>query len=234
MSQGELHSLALSLFLPRATLTESPFRFVVIDDPVQSMDPARVDGLARALEETARSRQVIVFTHDDRLPEAIRRMGIATTILMVTRRERSVVEVRKALDPVQAHIEDAFALAHTADLPLPVVRRLVPGFCRSALEAAFIRVIRRRRPAAGTPHAGLERHPMRAQLICLRHCLPEKPDLTPRVYYAWSGLSRACHQHAYELPPTSSELAGWIEAVEELAGVVTEVTRKAGTKGISG
>ena len=47
MSQGELHSLALSLFLPRATLSESPFRFVVIDDPVQSMDPARVDGLAR-------------------------------------------------------------------------------------------------------------------------------------------------------------------------------------------
>jgi DNA repair exonuclease SbcCD ATPase subunit len=38
---------------------------VVIDDPVQSLDPARVDGLARALEETARTCQVIVFTHDD-------------------------------------------------------------------------------------------------------------------------------------------------------------------------
>jgi wobble nucleotide-excising tRNase len=38
MSQGELHAMALSLFLPRATLPESPFRFVVIDDPVQSMD----------------------------------------------------------------------------------------------------------------------------------------------------------------------------------------------------
>ena len=49
MSQGELHALALSLFIPRATLPESPFRFVVIDDPVQSMDPARVDGLARVL-----------------------------------------------------------------------------------------------------------------------------------------------------------------------------------------
>ena len=44
MSQGELHSLALSLFIPRATLPESPFRLIVIDDPVQSMDPARVDG----------------------------------------------------------------------------------------------------------------------------------------------------------------------------------------------
>ena len=44
MSQGELHSLALSLFLPRATLEFSPFRFLLIDDPVQSMDRARVEG----------------------------------------------------------------------------------------------------------------------------------------------------------------------------------------------
>ena len=62
MSQGELHSLALSLFFPRATLSESPFRFVVIDDPVQSMDPVRVDGLARVLEDVARKRQVVVFS----------------------------------------------------------------------------------------------------------------------------------------------------------------------------
>lgn len=69
MSQGELHSLALSLFLPRAMLPESPFRFIMIDDPIQSMDPARVDGLARVLEEVGRQRQLVVFTHDDRLPE---------------------------------------------------------------------------------------------------------------------------------------------------------------------
>ncbi len=49
MSHGELHALGLALFLPRATAPESPFRFVVIDDPVQSMDPAKVDGLARLL-----------------------------------------------------------------------------------------------------------------------------------------------------------------------------------------
>ncbi|MEU8702046.1 hypothetical protein AB0C61_31160 [Streptomyces sp. NPDC048680] len=40
MSQGEQHSLALSLFLPRAATAYSPFGFVVIADPVQSMDPA--------------------------------------------------------------------------------------------------------------------------------------------------------------------------------------------------
>jgi ABC-type lipoprotein export system ATPase subunit len=156
MSQGELHSLALSLFLPRATLPASPFRFIVIDDPVQSMDPARIDGLARALEDAARSRQVIVFTHDERLPEAIRRLNIKSTILSVTRRPKSVVEVRTALDPVRAHIEDALALVYTTELPKDVLRRLVPGFCRSALEAAFISLVRRRRLAAGRLHSEVE------------------------------------------------------------------------------
>ena len=156
MSQGELHSLALSLFLPRATLSESPFRFVVIDDPVQSMDPARVDGLARALEETGRTRQVIVFTHDERLPDAVRRLVIKSTILSITRRPKSVVEVRTALDPVQGRIEDALALVHTTELPVAVLRRLLPGFCRSALEAAFISVVRRRRLGAGRSHGDVE------------------------------------------------------------------------------
>jgi hypothetical protein len=156
MSQGELNSLALSLFLPRATLAESPFRFVVVDDPVQSMDPARVDGLARVLQETARTRQVIVFTHDDRLAEAVRRLNIDSTILSITRRPKSVVEIRTSLDPVQAHIEDALALVHTTDLPKEVLRTLVPGFCRSALEASFIQIIRRRRLAAGRSHGEVE------------------------------------------------------------------------------
>ena len=157
MSQGELHSLALSLFLPRATLTESPFRFVVIDDPVQSMDPARVDGLARVLEDVARTRQVIVFTHDDRLSEAVRRLRISATQLGVTRRLESVVEVRTLLDPVKGNVEDALALVQTAELPRDVMQRVVPGFCRAALEAAFMELFRRRRLGAGEAHEEVER-----------------------------------------------------------------------------
>src|ERR671920_1045936 len=73
MSQGELSALAVSIFLPRASLPDSPFGFMVIDDPVQSMDPAKVDGLARVLEKVAVERQVVVLTHDDRLAESVRR-----------------------------------------------------------------------------------------------------------------------------------------------------------------
>ena len=62
VSQGELSCLALSLFFPRAALAENPFRFLVIDDPVQAMDPARVDGLARVFEGVSQDRQILVFT----------------------------------------------------------------------------------------------------------------------------------------------------------------------------
>ncbi|HET9216719.1 MAG TPA: AAA family ATPase [Terriglobia bacterium] len=99
MSQGELHSLALSLFLPRATLESSPFRFILIDDPVQSMDTARVDGLARVLELVSKKRQVVIFTHDDRLPEALRRLQIPANIIEVLRSDRSVVELREVAQP---------------------------------------------------------------------------------------------------------------------------------------
>ncbi|HEX6241864.1 MAG TPA: hypothetical protein VFZ61_13240, partial [Polyangiales bacterium] len=111
MSQGELHSLALSLFLPRATLPDSPFRFICVDDPVQSMDPAKVDGLADVLGEMARSRQVIVFTHDDRLPAAVRRLALPARIVQVQRRRRSVVEVAPGSDPAGQALRDARSVA---------------------------------------------------------------------------------------------------------------------------
>ena len=71
---------------------------------------------------------------------------------------------------------------------------------------------------------------MKAQLLCLPHYLqdPKPPGLqasgnehlAERVSYAWAGLSRGCHQHPYELPPTSVELLGWLGTVEELVANV--------------
>jgi hypothetical protein len=159
MSQGELNSLALSLFLPRASLPVSPFGFMIVDDPVQAMDPARVEGLARVLQETAKSRQVVVFTHDDRLPEAVMRLQIEADMVEVMRRGNSVVEVRTKREPVDAYLQDARALMSTArkgGVPEEVVIRVVPGFCRAALEASCIEVIRRRRLAKGERHADVE------------------------------------------------------------------------------
>lgn len=57
----------------------------------------------------------------------------------------------------------------------------------------------------------------RAQLLLLPHYLTDDPDLVADVREAWSGLSRACHHHAYELPPTSAELRGWWSTVDRLS-----------------
>ena len=157
MSQGELHSLALSLFLPRATLEASPFRFLVIDDPVQSMDPARVDGLARVLDKNAQDRQIVVFTHDDRLPDAVRRLNVPATIIEILRRAGSVVEQREVRAPVRQYLDDAFALVNTTDLPKIARERVVPGLCRQSLEAACLDVVRRRRLTRGDSHDQVER-----------------------------------------------------------------------------
>lgn len=153
MSQGELNALALSLFLPRMTLPDTPFRFVMIDDPVQAMDPTKVDGLARVLASVAQTRQVIVFTHDTRLPEAVRRLDIPARVIEVARRPGSVVEAVRTDDPIARHIEDARALTYDEDKLGPAVTaRVVPSFCRSAIEAGCVAAIRRRRIGRGQRH----------------------------------------------------------------------------------
>ena len=155
-SQGEISCLALSLFFPRATLPANPFRFLVIDDPVQSMDPARVDGLARVFAAISADRQLVVFTHDDRLPEALGRLRIEHTCKQVTRRPGSVVEVREKRDPVVQYFLDARSVALDSDLPPEVARRVIPGMCREGLEAACIEAVRRRRLAKGEPHNAVD------------------------------------------------------------------------------
>jgi len=127
-----------------------------VDGSRQSMDPARVDGLAPVLQAASQERQVVVFTHDDRLPEAVRRLDVAATVVEVTRREGSVVEPRRSKDPVFRYIEDAMALARTEELPLDIGRRVVPGLCREAIEAACMEAVRRRRIGRGEPHGEVE------------------------------------------------------------------------------
>ncbi|HEX8487806.1 MAG TPA: AAA family ATPase [Propionibacteriaceae bacterium] len=136
MSQGELNSLALALFLPRAASEESPFRFLVLDDPVQAMDPNKVEGLAEVLDDLARTRQVIVFSHDDRLAQAARRLPHPPTILTVGRGSRSQVVVRSLSRPAQRCLEDAYALLKDTGVGDGIKRRVLPGVLRQAVETA--------------------------------------------------------------------------------------------------
>lgn len=149
MSQGELHALALSLFLPRATAPDSPFRFVVLDDPIQAMDPAKVEGFVKVLQELAIDRQVIVLSHDDRLPAAVRRAKVSAQIWEVTRNNGSAVTIRESLHPSSRYLDDAFALAMDSGVPDDVKDRIVPGLCRMAMESAAFAVYEGKIIAAG-------------------------------------------------------------------------------------
>lgn len=171
MSQGELHALGLAVFLPRACAAASPYRFVVVDDPVQSMDPAKVDGLAEVLGDIAETRQVVVFTHDDRLPEALRRLSVPATVWEVCRRSRSAVELRPAGDPAERYLDDARALAAAKELSEEARYPVVAGFCRSALEAVSMDLYRTRRYAAGESHETVEKALLRAHTVHQRLAL---------------------------------------------------------------
>jgi hypothetical protein len=156
MSQGEINALALSIFLPRATMTASPFRFLVIDDPVQAMDPAKVDGLAKVLNKVAKDRQVIVFTHDNRLAAAIRDLSIPATVLEVTRQPGSNVTIRECIDASKQAIKDASSLSKDPNIPREVAERVIPGLCRTAAEAAFVEAYWRSQLRSGHSRGEIE------------------------------------------------------------------------------
>lgn len=224
MSQGELHALGLALFLPRATTPESPFRFVVIDDPVQAMDPAKVDGLAKVLLDAAATHQVIVFSHDDRLPEALRRLQLPATMWEVVRREESELELRKAGNPIQLYLDDARAIAKTKQLTYATRGPVVAGMCRSAIEAACHAAIRRRQLDRGVPHAEIEERIAKASTLgqiaalCLFDDGSRSSDV-PRKLSSEFGVRaftafRQCDQATHGRVP-----------VEDPMGLITAVTR---------
>jgi ABC-type lipoprotein export system ATPase subunit len=135
MSQGELQALALAIFIPRATSADSPFRFLVLDDPIQAMDPSKIDGFLQVLTKLAENRQVVVFTHDDRLPSAIRRSRAPARIVEVMRGASSAVTVTESSRPATRMLEDAFAIAADDAVPDVVKKAAVPMLCREALES---------------------------------------------------------------------------------------------------
>jgi recombinational DNA repair ATPase RecF len=230
MSQGELHSLALSLFIPRATHHDSPFNFLVIDDPVQSMDPEKVEGLARVLDLYARSRQVIVFTHDTRLQQAISHLSIPATILEVSRQTDSVVHVVQVSDPVDRALDEARAVALDGNLPQEVADRVLPAMCRVALEAAFLEPARRRLRATGLSYLSVEQKIGKArpltELAAL--ALSDTPmeraqvlEAVARDHGPWARtLIQQCNAGTHQALPTVADRRDLVKSTERLAKAV--------------
>lgn len=232
MSQGELHSLALSLFLPRAAAPDSPFGFIVIDDPVQSMDPAKVHGLAKVLHDLGGTRQVVVFTHDTRLQRAFHNQELPVTVLEVERADRSAVTVRAETDPVAQAAADARALAKTRDLPAEAMAHVLPGICRTVLESAFVEASWVRLHRAGNPEHLAEEAVAGAITLMEIAALGLFGD-AERTGDVYRELRRRCGPRAVDLlkqcqegaHPTGTNLPDPRRFVEEIAAIAQNVRK---------
>ncbi len=208
-------------------MPESPFRFVVIDDPVQAMDPAKVEGLATTLSRAARERQVVVLTHDTRLPEAVRYLRLPATIVEVVRREGSIVELREVDTPARRYIDDAMAVAQTDGLPAEAVG-VIAGFGRMALEAAAAEAATRRMRQHGRRFAEVEAELQRPTSLLMWLALGLLGDAS-RAGDVTGYLERT---HAWAVQPVreanrgahGAGLAGgpiaFVRSVERLAAVI--------------
>ena len=83
--------------------------------------------------------------------------------------------------------------------------RATAVLARQALEVRLHEALSEKLP-------GIERAPVRVQLLCLQSYF-EDSQTAHEVNLAWWALSRACHHLSYELPPTAVELEGWIDVV---------------------
>jgi hypothetical protein len=90
---------------------------------------------------------------------------------------------------------------------------------RTALEYAVRRTLRE------LTGASIGTQKTRHQLICLGE-LTEGVDWARDADWAWSALSSACHEHAYELEPTASEVGYLLALVDRVvnARVTSRVT----------
>jgi recombinational DNA repair ATPase RecF len=184
MSQGELHALALALFLPRATALKSPFRFIVLDDPIQAMDPAKIDGFVQVLSEIAQTHQVIVFSHDDRLASVIRETGVDARMIEVVRETESRIALRDNINPALRQVNDVFALIKDDRMPDDVKNRVAPGLFRMALESAAKQAYYRKQSIAGQPRSKSESKWLSAKKTATRLALVVQGDPTADVT-AW-------------------------------------------------
>lgn len=69
----------------------------------------------------------------------------------------------------------------------------------------------------------------RAKLSCLEGAYTDHRDMVAGIEYAWSRLSEACHQHAYELTPTHQEAGHLVGLVGKLRGQAGQIAGGAAT-----
>lgn len=85
LSECQLNCLGLAMWLMRATTPSSPFGFVLLDDPVQSMDDGHTEAFVADIVPHLlddHGKQVIVLSHAKRIIERLRELNGARQLKM--------------------------------------------------------------------------------------------------------------------------------------------------------
>jgi recombinational DNA repair ATPase RecF len=98
LSEGEQRALSLAAFFTEAEL-ERPGGTLIVDDPVSSLDRLRSAAVARQLVKEAKTRQVIVFTHDLMFLEELGEAGKSAALEPQVARVFSTPAIAGLLDP---------------------------------------------------------------------------------------------------------------------------------------
>ena len=100
-------------------------------------------------------------------------------------------------------------------VPVPEAQRIVAAaqLARMGLEEAVAAILR-------THGIDLGRARMSSRLTVLRVLAGARTGAVARS--AWSGLSRACHRHAFELPPSEPEIRSLVALVRTLIDIPDE------------
>lgn len=146
LSTGQRNALSLATYLPRSAQLASPFRFLVLDDPIQAFDGSRVNYLAVRLAEIAKRNQVVVFTHDERLWNELCAMSANARRVVLRRRadgksQVEVIEATSAGDVLLGELSRTLAVYESGNdsgATEEAVTALSLAVCRQALDAELV------------------------------------------------------------------------------------------------
>ena len=68
-----------------------------------------------------------------------------------------MIDLTTIIDPTERSLDDADAIASDPKVPEELARQVVPGYCRAAIEAAAIEIVRGRRIGRGEAHTAVEK-----------------------------------------------------------------------------